>query len=322
MGSSVILPPMGQPTEGPDPNFTTGAVPNIVTFNFKDVAPPTAVYIQRDDKLSVKFRNSVAGMGFIVSLRLLMPIGPIPGQPDAKADAGTLAAQAPRGWINVIQREFFPTSDRSPNTFLMDIAEGYLLSVSVAYDFNLGVVNRGQAFVTIGLARNTPSPGRFIQLIEDDIGLEMDLAWPGGTIRAPTEGPGFIHSVAVANPAAGADWSFTIPTGSRMRFRAGGAQLVTSATVATRATGFHATDGVTEYMFAPAVQTQAASLTVRYDYLPGATAVALVGTQTSISLPSDPIFPAGHTIGSATGGIQAGDQWSGIEFCVEEWINA
>lgn len=322
MGSSVILPQTGQPPEGPDPNFQVAAVPNIVTFAYQELAPPTGVYIQRDDKLSVKILNSFVGMGFIVSLRLLMPIGPLPGQPDAKASDESVKQQQARGWVNIIQKEFFPTSDRVQNPFSLDLAEGYLLSVSVAYDFTLGQVSRGQAFISIGLQRNAPSPGRFIQLISDSIGFQMDLAWPGGTIRAATEGPGFIHSITIANPAAGSDWSFTIPVNARMRFSAGAATLTTSAQVAARAPGFHQTDGVNEYFFATAAQTQAASTTVRYNYLPGGSSVPLVGTQTSVTLPSVDVLPPGHVLGSATGVIQTGDQYSGIAFCVEEWINA
>lgn len=322
MGSSVILPPQGQPAEGPDTSFHSAAVPNIITFTFSNIAPPSTLYIQRDDRLHVKIKNSVAGMGYIISARLLMPIGPLPGQPDQPSPPEVVTAQQGRGWINTIQQELFPTANRVPNEFDIILAEGYLIDIAVAFDGSLGTVNRGQAYITAGLQRGVAGGFRFMQLIADSPGIDMDLGWPGGSLRAPTEGPGFIHTITVGNPAAAADWSFTIPAGARMKLRSAQAQLATSATVANRFPFLHLTDSVNEYaLFTPSA-AQVASLTVVYHWSPGATQQAVISSQEVVATLSDMVLPPGHVIASTTPGISAGDQWSAIVLSVEEWINA
>lgn len=108
-------------------------------------------------------------------------------------------------------------------------------------------------------------------------------------------------------PAAGADWSLTVPSGHLYEIVSAYAQLVTSATSATREVLLKLTDGDATYLLLPPPGTQVASKT--YDYAWAQHGGAYAGTGgLAITLPRLVLLP-GWTIGSATTSIQAGDQW-------------
>jgi len=320
MGSSVILPPPGQPVEGPDNNFTTGSTPNIVTFAFEGLGPPSNIYVQRDDKIRVKILNSVVGASYILSGRILLPIGPLPGQPDAHASDETYKRQLTRGFIQPIQQVFFPTSDRTPNEFPVELAEGYLLSLAFS-PANAPAVARGQAYATIGLQRGGIVGNRFQQLIADLPANNVDIGWPGGTLRNSTDGPGFIHSIQQANPAAGSDFTFTAAAAQRLRIDSMQAQFAASAAVATRNVEIIVDDGANAVWTADVAAGITASTTDQIVATGTNAPTGVITTVQSIVLPPGLILAPGWRIRSVTQNIQAADQWSAIWFNVEEWVN-
>src|SRR5580765_5947487 len=103
---------------------------------------------------------------------------------------------------------------------------------------------------------------------------------------------------AVANPAAGADWSVTVPAGHLWELLGITATLTTSAAVANRAAAIVLGDGVNPYLTIPAAVVQAATLAGVYSWSGDAGAVAL-GVRQYGPLP-DLSVPAGWTIGSST----------------------
>lgn len=117
-------------------------------------------------------------------------------------------------------------------------------------------------------------------------------------------------TVAIPSPAAGADWSFAIPSGHVYRLLSVYAQLVTSAAVATRVARLAFTDGDRTFLDVPPFATQAASLTRRYAWAVSPAATAQ-GTGILSSLPEVEL-QAGWTIASVTDLIDVADQWSGI----------
>lgn len=129
---------------------------------------------------------------------------------------------------------------------------------------------------------------------------------------------GIPRRILIQQPAAGADWSYKHGGPSWLVLRAVTWQLVTSATVATRASRLQVkfgTDLVAQY--APGA-TQAASLTVVYTasdcgLSSGDPATIMVGLNSQLILADN------MTLASNTVSIQVADQYSAIAIYAEEF---
>lgn len=117
-------------------------------------------------------------------------------------------------------------------------------------------------------------------------------------------------------PAAGADWTLTVPAGKVWRIRTIEADLVTSATVADRSVALSVSDGSTTFVRAAPAAVQAASLTRHYCWWANASALAF-GSSISQPIP-ELVVPAGYVIAVATDNIDAGDQWAAPVLYVTE----
>ena len=143
-------------------------------------------------------------------------------------------------------------------------------------------------------------------------------AWVQGTPYMP---PLPVQVVTVANPAAGANWSYKLPFPARVAHI--GAGFVTSSTAADRypymnflslGGGANAFDGLPagSPMTAGAgynLSWQAGSGFVPY-FSPGADAWVA-------AIPDYGVLPAGTVIEAGVSGLQAGDQWSAINLELE-----
>ena len=115
----------------------------------------------------------------------------------------------------------------------------------------------------------------------------------------------------VAQPAAGADWTWTVPSSTAYQIQSIRAQLVTSSTVAARQPLLKILDlSGNVVLEAPATGTQAASLTQDYDWTAGAPSAAVSDGVVVTELPQGLILEAGWTVQTVTAALQAGDQWS------------
>ena len=117
-------------------------------------------------------------------------------------------------------------------------------------------------------------------------------------------------------PAAGADWTITVPgSGEFWEIVAVRARFVTSSAVANRFLTFNVKDNVGNVVFNTAFGTaQTASITESVCLSPQFNAVAGDVSSTKITtlpLPEGPYLP-GFTINSSTVAIDTGDQWSQI----------
>jgi hypothetical protein len=120
----------------------------------------------------------------------------------------------------------------------------------------------------------------------------------------------FYKTVTVPNPAAGADWSLTVPASEVWSLVTITATLTTSAAVANRAPSLVVSDGNVRYARMPAIQTQAASLVGITTWGPYGQS-GLTGLIARGILPVAALGP-GETIGTLTDLIDVGDQWSAI----------
>lgn len=140
----------------------------------------------------------------------------------------------------------------------------------------------------------------------------------------PTSGAGTINGVQevkkVASPAAGADWTYTVPGGYWQRLLGGSARLVTSAVVATRQAWIQYTDGTNVLTASSTTGGMTAGATWKLFISGGPVAGNGVATANFelLALPGIWLQP-GYTIGTVTNLIDVGDQWSSIVLWVESW---
>lgn len=322
MGSSVILPPTGQPAKGPDPSFKSATTPNLVSFGFDHISPPSGLYIQRDDILNIGLLSNQVGEIIQGTFRILQPYPQIPGQPDAPPPAGGGASRVGPGVITTDRFTVnYTAALRNNQVTSIQLQEGYLLSLGVQASVAL---QRGQTSVRITLNRG-PGAGIISSvaqvLLSDYLYVGQPAGWPGGRQQQGTESTGFLHSLQVTNPAAGADWTFTVPNQSRMRVTSFNANFTASAAVANRQVTVSVDDGANIYwqhdVAVNITAGQAGSIFgTGTNATTGANPLLL-----SVVLPPNLNLPAGHRIRSNTVNIQAGDQWSAIWFGVEEWLD-
>ena len=115
----------------------------------------------------------------------------------------------------------------------------------------------------------------------------------------------------VSNPAAGADWTFTVPAGQTLALESVTALLTTSVTVANRVPTLVVKDNlgrIVAEVVSP--NAQAASLADEWVWAPGV--VAAAGPPIVTPIPPGLELAGGWTIGTVTAGLQVGDQWSAI----------
>lgn len=325
MGSSVILPAMGQPREGPDPSFVTPAIPNVVQFAFLNIAPPSALYMQRDDFVLINVVSNTPNEVVQGELRWLLPNPPQPGQPDT----------APGGLTNLphvgpgeIKTTLFTIATGAPlrvaATKTFSMGEGFLLSVSMQAT---NAVQRGQTYARATLNRGggTGLISTVAQtLVTDYVTNQTSIGWPGGRQQQSQEGVGFLHSVNQPNPAAGADFTFTVPASARMRVGSFAAIFTASVAAANRNVQIIIDDGtaVDIYWIHDLAVSITAGQTINVAGTTTNSPTGIVTTIQSVVLPPNLVLPVGHRLRSQTQNIQAGDQWSAIWFGMEEWLDA
>lgn len=319
MGSSVILPGPGQPAQGADPNFASASQPSSVRFVTDSLPPPSPLYLTRDDALSVVTYNSFPNPSFSISGRFLLPAGTTlgqPGQPGSKTTAGG-AVSVPL--IVPFFNNFTATSDKLRNRFTLPLFEGFLLGVQL-FGGQPGP-KRGQCFAYLELFRGLqPNTFGTQTLVSDYLTAGISIGWPGGRIIDQPEGAGWIHTIQQANPAAGADWTFTVPTNTRLRIISMEAQLAVANSGAARPVELIVDDGAN--IIARMATNVAAPIngTSSINFSAAGTPSASIASDLYAQMPSTLTLAAGQRIRSNTTNIVAGDSWSNIWFLVEEWL--
>ncbi len=273
------------------------AAPSQVTFGTQNLQPPTPLYVTQSDTLQLNVWNHVAGIEVDVTGRVLLP----------------------DGTIQRIFQPVFPTNNRAINTKNITMPQGFLLDISI--NSPSSAVARGQCFGQVVLVRGASAALSAVQLLcQDYVATGLAMQWPGGLIRSPIEGPGFIVS-QVQTVGAGVDFQFGVPTNTRWKIRSLSAVLTTSATVATRQVTFSLKDSVgNTYCAVPFNGTQTASVSQRYNAFPGSAFTAAIISILNVPLPTDTVLFTNMAIYSSTSNLQAGDAWSNITMSVEEWI--
>lgn len=268
-----------------------------VKFKDRHVQPPSLYYVTRDDKIVLSVWSPIVATEIQLSIRMML------------AD-GTLV---PRFEDKTIQ----PTG-AGVFTMVFENAEGYLLSATVATPG----APRGQCFVSLAVKRGGGTQDKtlgdvFLQGYPSQTGA---ISYPTSRVVDSLEGTGRMRVVTVANPAAGTDFSVTVPAGVVWKLEGFAALYTASAVAADRLPVFEITDAVPNLItetFANAAIT--AGLAVRLAGFQGAFPFA-TATDGLLSLPVNLRLLPGWIFKSVTAGKQAADQWSAIALTVEEYI--
>lgn len=212
-----------------------------------------------------------------------------------------------------------PTTDRVASTRISQLGAGWLLNASVRVV--AGAPRRGQTYVVVEIVRGFT--GDVLPLgvvIQGYVSESSRLAWPGGLLADSIDGRGTLRSIAVADPAAGAEWSETVPTNARWVLYSVRATLTTDATVANRVPTVVIDDGANELARVASTAVQAASLVRPYSF--GAFGVGIDQGASGVTVPAPFPLPlqGGWRVRSLTGAIVAGDDWSVPRLLVEEWV--
>jgi hypothetical protein len=273
-------------------------------LNTTNVDPPMPLYIRKDEILQLKVWNSVSGATVTISWKMLMADGQVIDSSYTKT----------------------PTSARAVNTYSFPMEEGYLLTVIVTGGGSTLI--RGQLFAQVQTGRGNTSGMQTATalLLQDYVTTTLCAAWPTGAIRSSVEGPGRIFSASVTNPAAGADWSVSVPSGARWQVRQVAATLTTSASAGNRVPRLTFTDNANNVGSCPMQSLSSTSFTYNLVWGQGypnvaANVVAAVQTAVWEAIPLTLSLLSGDTMGPSTAGLLVGDQWSAITYLVEEWID-
>jgi hypothetical protein len=293
-------PPQGAgPYKPPDESpLQTFAAEETAHFKQWHVPPPSAQYVTLDDQLFITDFGIVSGLSILVRGRVL------------RAD----------GTIFRFVTRFL--SNGGPNGFtrIVPLAEGYLLDVTVLRDTSS--TQRGTLFVQVSLGRGISTDHETSGLlISGYVAGIAALGWPNSILCAPTDGQGRIYRFNNAAPAAGANFTITVPTGTRWRVQSLIGTLVSDANVANRQVFLRIDDGATIYFEMFANTVQAAGVTDKYIWSARQVAELAGSGDIVMAIPVNLVIEAGHRITSAVASIQVGDQWSAQSVLVEEWVS-
>jgi hypothetical protein len=306
--------------------FKAGSIPSIVSFGFTEVAPPSPLYIARDDVVTVMMMSQIPAETVTINARLLLPYAQAAGQPEKPPGAGVSGGPIiGPGYIQQANITVNAPTALVQGSKLVPLAEGYLLSLA-AFATLATVV--GQTYVLVMLNRGTFSvlPGNpFTTLIGGYVTNLAPIAWPTGPFVRPSDGAGFLAAYAVGNPIAGADINFTTNVVGRARFAGAVATLVTSAVAGNRFPSFQlleSTPNTLQYQIQESVAVPA-STTVTYSLAPGVSNLRGGGAPIFVvfGTPSPFLARTAVIFRSSTQGLLAGDQWSAINVYNEEWLD-
>lgn len=213
-----------------------------------------------------------------------------------------------------------PNTDRSAKSSIIVTPEGWLLGGEI---FASGAAPAiGQTYVVVEIVRGLGSSSLALQVLAAGyLNAKQPMAFPNQLVTTSLDSGGALRSITGTNPAAGAEISETVPTGARWELIAIKFTLTTSATVANRLVSLTLDDGVNIFCISGGNQSEPASTVFVYSWSEGLAGGLVTPTNAiSFSLPNPNRLPAGARIRTQTGAIQAGDQYSAVQYLVREWI--
>lgn len=215
------------------------------------------------------------------------------------------------------------TSASVPNFLARQrLPRGHLILLT-ATDEN-AQLNRGECFVHAGLLYGgTTFADATAALIADYIGGNSPLAWPGQTLQGLRSGPGNLKVITVANPAATAEITVTVPDNETWRLLAMRYTLTTAAGGPVRISRL-LIDPISGQVGLPKMQpgiSQAASLGREYNWALNLEHFDSAIPDISTTRIADMTLQPGVQIITQTSNIQTGDQYDQTRLYVESHMS-
>lgn len=239
----------------------------------------------------------------------------------------TVAIQGRRldehGELQVLEETHAPNSNRTTKT--QDYKLGLGAVLNLALFASQGAPLSGQCYVMAQLLRNFGGTAIVLgTLLGGYVTATQALGFPGSPIVSSTSGEPAIRNIIGTTPAAGVEWLETVPTGARWSLANIIALLTTNSTAVARQVFFHVKDaGGHDLGYYAQANSQNASTQQFYTMGPGLFSTQASGggiTVDTQACPNPLLMTAGCTIGSFTGNLQGGDQWSQPQYTVREWL--
>lgn len=271
----------------------------LVHYTRFHIEPYPAVYVTQDDIILAKVWSPGATSAVNISVRMQMPDGRI---------------------VASFYTYSFSTVGATPAQQVVDQNEGFILSATV----ETPGVPYGQCFVQLQIVRGRGTGDQCAgQLLTSGYpGSGAAIGFPQTPAIVPSAGAGVTAATTVANPAAGADWTYPVPAGVQQTLISVRAVLTTSAAVANRFPVLRITSPTGQILAdVSALAAQTASTTVTYVWMAGAPANNVNNVQ-QMTLPNGLRLLGGSTMQTITSGIAAGDQWSAITITYTQFIAA
>lgn len=225
------------------------------------------------------------------------------------------------GKIQTFAFDHVPNTDRTVKTTNQQFGAGALLNLTVFASSGTPLV--GQTFVIVQLIRGLTGATIVLgTLLQGYVTTTQGLGWPGSPIVSSTEGEPAVRVIDGTTPAAGVNFSETVPTGARWELLSCVGVFVTSAAPGQREVFLILQDSVTNFVWRamPGI-IQNPSQTFGYQFSAGTTFQQLaLGTQVSQSIPSPNVMLSGMTFRSGVVSLSPGDQFSDVHYVVREWL--
>lgn len=213
-----------------------------------------------------------------------------------------------------------PNTDRSLAVGFVDVPEGELLNVAVFAE--AGTTRIGQTFIRLAVVRGNVSAFTFLgTLLQGHVTQLQVQAWPGAPIGNSLDARGLIRVVTASTPAAGAEFSETVPTGAVWEFLAFSCQLAESGGIANTPR-LVLDDGSGNELVGVPNLFGVATNTFTYSWLAGLGLSLDAGTRKPISFPVGYLLNPGARIRTSTSGITGATQYSAGFLTVREWLEA
>jgi hypothetical protein len=204
------------------------------------------------------------------------------------------------------------------------MTEGFLLSAAI--ECTTATFQRGGVFCQLELCHGSQQDVRVDQVLLQDFPSTLAaITFPGGLIRAATEGPGQLSSVAVANPGNGTEFNL-LATGFRRRLLSQlSCTFTTSAIAGNRVPTLSGNDGAgTFFNFIPVAAAIPPSTTAHLLWMAGGVtpttfAAGALGTLQVMPLPTPYYFGQLTGLGSKTAALDVGDAYTQIIYLFQDW---
>ena len=214
-----------------------------------------------------------------------------------------------------------PPTDRSLATVDVSLTAGFPLNVQVfaLSGPSLGALCVVQVQIVAGRgAAALP----FATVLQGYITPTSSLSWPGSPLVGPLDGAGALLAIIVAPPAAGVESSLVIPTNARRLLLSCDITFTASGVAGNRNPSLAYDNGVGSFMRSPYGANIAAGGVVGFTWMAGfGSQVVSPSGRVGASLPDAAFLLTGYHVKTETIGLLAGDQWSGAQLSMREWID-